>query len=168
MQLILLITQICFCLVAIVPMCTMANRTVHEVDGLLYVMEPINTFRMTRHIQLWAADLQGDVDKLHMLMASGTINDLSFLMVTVNQMASEGYERVNPQLSKRDKVDSDDEGNTLRHQKRNILVDVLHFVARVPTDKMMAKLSLSSLSLLRRHHACTALHRHRLLHKPPP
>jgi hypothetical protein len=45
---------------------------------------------MTRHIQLWAADLHGDVDKLDVLMASGVMNDLSLLMATVNQMANEG------------------------------------------------------------------------------
>jgi hypothetical protein len=68
----------------------LANGTVREVDGLLYITEPVNTFRMTRHIQLWAADLHGDVDKLDVLMASGVMNDLSLLMATVNQMANEG------------------------------------------------------------------------------
>jgi hypothetical protein len=84
MESILLITLSCFCLAAIVPMRAVANSTVQEVDGFLNVAEPINTFRMTRHIQLWAADLQGDVDKLDVLMASGTINDLSLLMATIN------------------------------------------------------------------------------------
>jgi hypothetical protein len=46
------------------------NITVQEIDGLLYITEPVNTFRITRHVQLWSADLQGDVDKLDVLMAS--------------------------------------------------------------------------------------------------
>ncbi len=29
-----------------------APATIEEVDGLLYVTEPVNTFRMERHIQL--------------------------------------------------------------------------------------------------------------------
>ncbi len=28
------------------------NITVQEIDGLLYVTEPVNTFRITRHVQL--------------------------------------------------------------------------------------------------------------------
>jgi ribosomal 50S subunit-associated protein YjgA (DUF615 family) len=118
----------------------LANSTVREVDGLLYISEPIDTFRMTRHIQLWAADLQGDVDKLDVLMASGIMNDLSLLMATVNQMAADsaGDDSAQPTDYNR-KSARDEDANTLRRFKRNIIGDVLHFVSGVPTDEMMAK-----------------------------
>ncbi len=90
MQLIALITCSALLMLATDSALALANGTVREVDGLLYITEPINTFRMTRHIQLWAADLHGDVDKLDVLMASGIMNDLSLLMATVNQMATDG------------------------------------------------------------------------------
>jgi ribosomal 50S subunit-associated protein YjgA (DUF615 family) len=118
----------------------LANGTVREVDGLLYITEPVNTFRMTRHIQLWAANLHGDVDKLDVLMGSGVMNDLSLLMATINQMANEGIREDSTQPANKDKATGkEEEGNTLRRFKRNIIGDVLHFVSGVPTDEMMAK-----------------------------
>ncbi len=52
------------------PLAGSASLKVEEVDGLLFVKERVNTFHITRHIQLWAADLQGDMDRLDMLMAA--------------------------------------------------------------------------------------------------
>jgi hypothetical protein len=59
-----------------------APSTVQEVDGMMYITEPVNTFRMDRHIQLWAADLHGqrDTEKLDLLLASKTIREMSLLM----------------------------------------------------------------------------------------
>ncbi len=59
-----------------------APSTVEEVDGMMYVTEPVNTFWMDRHIQLWAADLHGqrDTEKLDLLLASKTIREMSLLM----------------------------------------------------------------------------------------
>jgi hypothetical protein len=140
MQLIALITCSALLMLATDSALALANGTVREVDGLLYITEPINTFRMTRHIQLWAADLHGDVDKLDVLMASGIMNDLSLLMATVNQMATDGAGEDSAQSTGKDKAATrEEEGNTLRRFKRNIIGDVLHFVSGVPTDEMMAK-----------------------------
>jgi hypothetical protein len=47
----------------------MANLPGQEVDDLLYVYELDNTFRMTRYIQLWSADLQGNVGQQDVLVA---------------------------------------------------------------------------------------------------
>ncbi len=47
---------------SVTPDDTFSPTTVDEVDGLLYVTEPVNTFRMERHIQLWVADLHGQRD----------------------------------------------------------------------------------------------------------
>jgi hypothetical protein len=46
---------------------------------MMYITEPVNTFRMDRHIQLWAADLHGqrDTEKLDLLLASKTIREMS-------------------------------------------------------------------------------------------
>ncbi len=109
MQPITLITCSFLCLVATAPICALANGTVCEADGLLYITEPVNTFRMTRHIQLWAADLQGDVDKLDVLMASGVMNDLFLLMATVNQMANVGNGEDTYQPGSKDKATGRDE-----------------------------------------------------------
>jgi ribosomal 50S subunit-associated protein YjgA (DUF615 family) len=73
-------------------------------------------------------------------MASGIMNDLSLLMATVNQMATDGAGEDSAQSTGKDKMTTrDEEGNTLRRFKRNIIGDVLHFVSGVPTDEMMAK-----------------------------
>ena len=69
-----------------------APSTVQEVDGMLYVTEPVNTFRMERHIQLWAADLHGqrDTEKLDLLLASKTIREMSLLMTYLKTQAAKG------------------------------------------------------------------------------
>jgi hypothetical protein len=53
--------------VASLPVPETANLRVQEADGFLYEYKPINTFHVTRHIQLRSAHLQGDVDKLDVL-----------------------------------------------------------------------------------------------------
>jgi hypothetical protein len=67
-----------------------APPTIDEVDGMMFVTEPVNTFRMDRHIQLWAADLHGqrDVEKLDLLLASKTIREMSLLMSYLKAHAS--------------------------------------------------------------------------------
>ncbi len=114
------------------------NVTVQEIDGLLYVTEPVNTFRITRHVQLWSADLQGDVDKLDVLMASKTISELSILMTFINQLPATGP------FGNTDKgqgllTDTSSPGNLVRRVKRNILGDPLNYLSGVPTAEMMAK-----------------------------
>ena len=108
------------------------STTIQEVDSLLYVTEPINMFRMTRHIQLWAADLQGDVDKLDVLMATTTIKDLSLLMATLNLMDNTTVGATGPARRPINTWPSsstmDSDTNTHRRHKRNILGDVLNFV----------------------------------------
>ncbi len=112
--------------------------TVQEIDGLLYVTEPVNTFRITRHVQLWSADLQGDVDKLDVLMASKTISELSILMTSINQLSA-----TSPIASTDDAQgpypDTSSSGNLVRRAKRNILGDALNYLSGVPTAEMMAK-----------------------------
>ncbi len=65
---------------------------IDEVDGMLYVTEPVNTFQMERHIQLWAADLHGqrDVEKLDLFLASKTIREMSLLMSSLKALAVQG------------------------------------------------------------------------------
>ncbi len=114
------------------------NITVQEIDGLLYITEPVNTFRITRHVQLWSADLQGDVDKLDVLMASKTISELSILMTSINQLPATGP------YGDKDKglgllTDTPSSGNLVRRFKRNILGDALNYLSGVPTAEMMAK-----------------------------
>jgi hypothetical protein len=74
--------------------------TIDEVDGLLYVTEPVNTFRMERHIQLWAADLHGqrDIKKLDLLLASKTIREMTLLMTSLKSLASKGTSSALPWL----------------------------------------------------------------------
>jgi hypothetical protein len=43
------------CIVTSAQLQIVAIATVKEVDGLVYVTEPVNAFRMTRHIHLWTA-----------------------------------------------------------------------------------------------------------------
>jgi hypothetical protein len=114
------------------------NITVQEIDVLLYITEPVNTFRITRHVQLWSADLQGDIDKLDVLMASKTISELSILMTSINQLPATGlYEDKGKGL--RPLTDTPSPGNLVRRYKRNILGDALNFLSGVPTAEMMAK-----------------------------
>jgi hypothetical protein len=121
-----------------------APSTVQEVDGLMYVTEPVNTFRMDRHIQLWAADLHGqrDTEKLDLLLASKTIREMSLLMAYLKAQAAKGTSTSLPWIA----VDSspalpptDDNDNQLQRFKRNILGDVLHALTGVATDEELAK-----------------------------
>jgi hypothetical protein len=114
------------------------NVTVQEIDGLLYVTEPVNTFRITRHVQLWSADLQGDVDKLDVLMASKTISKLSILMTSINQLPATGPFG-NTDNGQGLLTDTSSPGNLVRRVKRNILGDALNYLSGVPTEEMMAK-----------------------------
>ncbi len=59
---------------------------------MMYITEPVNTFRMERHIQLWAADLHGqrDTEKLDLLLASKTIREMSLLMSYLKTQAAKG------------------------------------------------------------------------------
>ncbi len=81
---VLCLTTVMLLLPAYCPMAlsvsSLAPSTVQEVDGMMYITEPVNTFRMDRHIQLWAADLHGqrDTEKLDLLLASKTIREMSF------------------------------------------------------------------------------------------
>jgi hypothetical protein len=114
------------------------NITVQEIDGLLYITEPVNTFRITRHVQLWSADLQGDVDKLDVLMASKTISELAILMTSINQLSATGpYGDIDKGLGLL--TDTSSSGNLVRRFKRNILGDALNYLSGVPTAEMMAK-----------------------------
>jgi ribosomal 50S subunit-associated protein YjgA (DUF615 family) len=112
--------------------------TVQEIDGLLYVTEPVNTFRITRHVQLWSADLQGDVDKLDVLMASKTISELSILMNSVSQLSTTSP-IANFDSAQGPYPDTSSSGNLVRRIKRNILGDALNYLSGVPTAEMMAK-----------------------------
>jgi hypothetical protein len=79
---------------------TFSPTTIDEVDGLLYVTEPVNTFRMERHIQLWVADLHGqrDMEKLDLLLASKTIREMTLLMASLKALASKGSSSALPWL----------------------------------------------------------------------
>jgi hypothetical protein len=111
---------------------------------MLYVTEPVNTFRMERHIQLWAADLHGqrDTEKLDLLLASKTIREMSLLMSYLKAQAAKGTSTTLPWMA----VDSSpslpptqDSDNQLLRYKRNILGDVLHALTGVATDEELAK-----------------------------
>jgi hypothetical protein len=119
------------------------NITVQEIDGLLYVTEPVNTFRITQHVQLWSADLQGDVDKLDVLMASKTISELSILMTSINQLTAVSPYGGTDSMGVRTPSDlssaTSSPGNLVRRYKRNILGDALNYLSGVPTAEMMAK-----------------------------
>jgi hypothetical protein len=112
---------------------------VQEIDGLLYVTEPVNTFWITRHVQLWSADLQGDVDKLDVLMASKTISELSIAMKSINQLTATSPYGVSDSTGMRPFSDTSSPGNLVRRYKRNILGDALNYLSGVPTAEMMAK-----------------------------
>jgi hypothetical protein len=117
--------------------------TVDEVDGLLYVTEPVNTFRMERHIQLWAADLHGqnDMEKLDLLLASKTIREMTLLMSSLKALASKGSSSALPWLDSSSPSPSSlsDKDNQVRRFKRNILGDVLHALTGVATEEELAK-----------------------------
>jgi hypothetical protein len=115
------------------------NITVQEIDGLLYVTEPVNTFRISRHVQLWSADLQGDVDKLDVLMASKTISELSILMTSINQLTAISPYGGTDSTGIGTYSDTSLPGNLVRRYKRNILGDALNYLSGVPTAEMMAK-----------------------------
>jgi hypothetical protein len=121
-----------------------APSTVQEVDGMMYITEPVNTFRMDRHIQLWAADLHGqrDTEKLDLLLASKTIREMSLLMSYLKTQAAKGTSTTLPWMA----VDSSpslpptlDNDNQLQRYKRNILGDILHALTGVATDEELAK-----------------------------
>jgi hypothetical protein len=121
-----------------------APSTIEEVDGMMYVTEPVNTFRMDRHIQLWAADLHGqrDTEKLDLLLASKTISEMSLLMSYLKAQAAQGTSTTLPWMA----TDSSpalpttlDSDNQLQWYKRNILGDVLHALTGVATDEELAK-----------------------------
>jgi hypothetical protein len=121
-----------------------APSTIEEVDGMMYVTEPVNTFRMDRHIQLWAADLHGqrDTEKLDLLLASKTIREMSLLMSYLKAQAAQGTSTTLPWMA----MDSSpalpttlDIDNQLQRYKRNILGDVLHALTGVATDEELAK-----------------------------
>jgi hypothetical protein len=117
---------------------------VEEVDGMMFVTEPVNTFRMDRHIQLWAADLHGqrDTEKLDLLLASKTIREMSLLMSYLKAQATQGTSTTLPWMatdsSPRLPATTDDD-NQLQRYKRNILGDVLHALTGVATDEELAK-----------------------------
>jgi hypothetical protein len=119
------------------------NITVQEIDGLLYVTEPVNTFRITQHVQLWSADLQGAVDKLDVLMASKTISELSILMTSISQLTAVSPFGNTDSTASRTPSDlpfaGSPSGNLLRRYKWNILGDALNYLSGVPTAEMMAK-----------------------------
>jgi hypothetical protein len=143
-----------------------APSTIQEVDGMMYITEPVNTFRMDRHIQLWAADLHGqrDTEKLDLLLASKTIREMSLLMSYLKAQAVKGTSTTLPWMAllifylKAQAVkgtsttlpwmatDSSpflpttlDNDNQLKRNKRNILGDVLHALTGVATDEELAK-----------------------------
>ncbi len=68
---------------------------------MMYVTEPVNTFRMDRHIQLWAADLHGqrDTEKLDLLLASKTIREMSLLMSYLKAQAAQGTSTTLPWMA---------------------------------------------------------------------
>ncbi len=110
---------------------------------MLYVTEPVNTFRMERHIQLWAADLHGqqDVEKLDLLLASKTIREMSLLMSSPKALAVQGTSSslpwIDPTASKGNPVT--DKDNQVHRFKRNILGDVLHALTGVAMVEELAK-----------------------------
>jgi hypothetical protein len=117
--------------------------TIDEVDGLLYVTEPVNTFRMERHIHLWAADLHGqqDMEKLDLLLASKTIREMTLLMSSLKSLASKGSSSALPWLDSPSLSPNllSDKDNQVRRFKRNILGDVLHALTGVATEEELAK-----------------------------
>ncbi len=100
-------------------------------------------FRITRHVQLWSADLQGDVDKLDVLMASKTISELFILMTSINQLTAVSPFGSTDNMAARTPPDlssaASQSGNLVRRYRRNILGDALNYLSGVPTAEMMAK-----------------------------
>jgi hypothetical protein len=125
------------------PVSGTENFTVQEIDGLLYVTEPVNIFHIMRHVQLWSADLQGDVNKLDVLMASKTISELSILMTSINQLPNLGPSGGAGSAALGSSLDfspsTSQPGNQVRRYRRNILGDALNYLSGVPTAEMMAK-----------------------------
>jgi hypothetical protein len=121
----------------------LSPTAVDEVDGLLYVTEPVNTFRMERHIQLWVADLHGqrDTEKLDLLLASKTIREMTLLMASLKALASKGSSSTLPWTgsSSSPPAQTNDKDNQVQRFKRNILGDVLHALTGVATEEEMAK-----------------------------
>jgi hypothetical protein len=125
------------------PLSSQAPSTIEEVDGMMYVTETVNTFRMDRHIQLWAADLHGkrDAEKLDLLLASKTIREMSFLMSYLKAQAAQGTSTTLPWMAtdSSPSLPTTDNDNQLQRYKRNILGDVLHALTGVATDEELAK-----------------------------
>jgi hypothetical protein len=127
-----------------VPGDNQVPAAIDEVDGMLYVTEPVNTFRMERHIQLWVADLQGqrDVEKLDLLLASKTIREMSLLMSSLKALAVQGTSSSLPWMDPTAAPPSSpmtDKDNQVHRFKRNILGDVLHALTGVATEEELAK-----------------------------
>jgi hypothetical protein len=117
---------------------------IDEVDGMLYVTEPVNTFQMERHIQLWAADLHGqrDVEKLDLFLASKTIREMSLLMSSLKALAVQGTSSSLPWIDPTAASTGNpatDKDNQVHRFKRNILGDVLHALTGVATEEELAK-----------------------------
>jgi hypothetical protein len=142
MEVTTLVTLLSLCAI-LRPVYGAENFTVQEIDGLLYVTEPVNMFRITRHVQLWSVDLQGDVDKLDVLMASKTISELSILMTSINQLPAVGPFRGAGSVATGTFSDlpsaAPQSGNLVRRYRRNILGDALNYLSGVPTAEMIAK-----------------------------
>jgi hypothetical protein len=127
-----------------VPGDNQVPAAIDEVDGMLFVTEPVNTFRMERHIQLWVADLQGqrDVEKLDLLLASKTIREMSLLMSSLKALAVKGTSSSLPWIDPTAAPSSSpmtDKENQVHRFKRNILGDVLHALTGVATEEELAK-----------------------------
>ncbi len=99
------LSVVMFLLPAYCPMAlsvsSQAPLTIQEVDGMMYITEPVNTFQMDRHIQLWAADLHGqrDTEKLDLLLASKTIREMSLLMSYLKTQAAKGTSTTLPWMA---------------------------------------------------------------------
>jgi hypothetical protein len=102
---VLCFSVVMFLLPAYYPMAlslsSQAPLTIQEVDGMMYITEPVNTFRMDRHVQLWAADLHGqrDTEKLDLLLASKTIREMSLLMSYLKAQAAKGTSTTLPWMA---------------------------------------------------------------------
>ncbi len=116
---------------------TLPPKEILEMEGIVYVTEPTNTYKIQKHLHSWMVKSGQEADEASILANDQLMNEAVLLLKAVNRLQQEKIQSEPQQQSSRKTTDNKGGRRTSpnKRQKRNVLGNILHFFTGVATDE---------------------------------
>ena len=116
---------------------TLPPKEILEMEGIVYVTEPTNTYKIQKHLHSWMVKSGQEADEASILANDQLMTEAVLLLKAVNRLQQEKVQSESQQLAPGRKTGDKGGRKTSqgRRQKRNVLGNILHFFTGVATDE---------------------------------